>query len=105
MNGSSTRDSVNAKIAKDEWVINKKAVDSVGHDFMAQLNSQGASALDAMRGSPIIVPQTPQETNVYIVKPDEKPQLGKHDILMVMHEDILANGETKKLIHHVARNG
>lgn len=103
--GSATRDSVRAMIAKDEWVVNKKATDSVGHDFMRRLNSQGAAALDAMRGSPIILPQGKNETNVYVVKPNERPQLGKNDILLVVHEDILANGETKKLIHHVSQGG
>lgn len=103
--GSATRDSVKANIAKDEWVINSRATKSVGHDFMAKLNNQGAAALDAMRGSPIIVPQGKQEVNVFVVKEGEKPQLGKNDILLAVHEDIMSGGETKKLIHHVAQGG
>lgn len=101
-NGSRTRDSVLTAVAKDEWVVNSRATQSVGHEFMAKLNSQGAAALDAMRGSPIIVPQAPQETNVYIVKEGTKPQIGKNDILLAVHEDILSGGETSKLIKHVS---
>ncbi len=104
-NGSATRDSVMAKVAKDEWLVNSKATKSVGHEFMAKLNNQGAAALDAMRGSPVIVPQAPQEMNVWLVKEGQKPQLGKNDILLAVHEDIMSNGETKKLIKHVSQGG
>lgn len=103
-NGSPLKDSVNAKIAKDEWVVNSRAVRSVGHDFMAKLNANGAAALDAMRASPVIA-MPHQETNVWVVKPDTPRQMGKNDILVAVQEDIMQGGETKKLIKHVVNNG
>ena len=104
MNGSSLKDSVNAKIARDEWVINSRAVRSVGHDFMANLNAHGAAALDALRSSPSIAMPS-QEVNVYVTRPDIPRQMGKNDILVAVQEDILSGGETKKLIKHVQQGG
>jgi TP901 family phage tail tape measure protein len=104
-NGNPLKDSVNAKIAKDEWVVRQKAVQSVGHPFMAKLNKEGAGALDALRSAPTIVPQAPQETNVWVVKPDTPRPMGKNDVLLVIQDDILSGGETKKLIRHVTNGG
>lgn len=102
-NGSPFRDSVNAKIARDEWVVNSRAVRSVGHDFMAKLNASGAAALEGMRSTPII--QMPnQEVNVWITRPDIPRPTTKADILVAVQEDILQGGETKKLIKHVQNN-
>ena len=103
MNGSSQKDSVNARIARDEWVVQGPAVRSVGHEFMANLNAHGAAALDALRSAPII--QAPhQEVAVYVTQPNIPRQLGKNDILVAVHEDLLQGGETSKLVKHVVNN-
>lgn len=103
MNGSSQKDSVNARIARDEWVVQGPAVRSVGHEFMANLNAHGARALDAMRAAPVLVAPH-QETNVFLVKPDIPRQMGKNDILVAIQEDALQNGETTRLLRKVVQN-
>lgn len=101
-NGSTAMDSVNAKLAKNEWVINKRASESVGDGFMAQLNAHGSKALDALRGVPQIVQAPEQNTNVYVVAPDQKPSLSKNDVLVTLREDML-NGESKKLVRSISQ--
>jgi len=104
-NGSEARDSVQTRLAKGEWVIRKKAVDSVGNDFMAQLNAHGAGALKAMQTVPALPKPAHQETNVWVVKPDQLPQPGPRDFIVAVQEDILSGGETAKLIKHVSHGG
>jgi TP901 family phage tail tape measure protein len=103
-NGSTAMDSVNAKLARGEWVVNRRAVDSVGDGFMAQLNAHGSKAIDSLRGVPQIIQAPEQRTNVYVVAPDQKPSLSKNDVLVTMQEDML-NGESRKLIKSISQGG
>lgn len=101
-NGSSASDSVRAKLAKGEWVIQKKAVDSVGNDFMARFNQHGAKALDALNSVPSIDMKNHTETNVYVIPPEQRPSLGKDDVLVILQDEMM-HGETKKLVQHISR--
>lgn len=105
-NGDDRQDSVHAKLAKGEWVVRKAAVDSVGNQFMANLNNQGANALKN-QGTAIqpvnILPK--QEMAVYVVAPEQKPSLSKDDVLVTFTDDVLKGGEMKKLIKYVAQGG
>lgn len=104
-NGSDKADSVTKSLAKGEWVINKKAVDSVGNKFMADLNNHGAAALQ-MQGSVQPINMVPkQEMGVYVVAPSQQPSLSKNDVLVTLQQDILSGGETKKLIKFVQQGG
>ena len=103
-NGSAAMDSVNARLARGEWVINRRAVDSVGDGFMARLNTHGSKALDSLRSVPQIVQAPQQNTNVYVVAPDKKPTLTKNDVLVVVQEDML-NGESRKLVRTISQGG
>ncbi len=103
MNGSDKQDSVTKSIAKGEWVVRKKAVDSVGNKFMAQLNQHGAAALSSLNAVPQIAMAPKQEMAVYVVAPDHVPQMTKNDVLLAVHQDILSGGETKKLIKYVGQ--
>lgn len=103
MNGSIGRDSVNAKLAKDEWVIRRSAAQSVGDDFLNDLNKRGSAALKDLKAPGILAMknQAPP-TNVYVVSPEHKEQMGPNDVLVVLQDDILRGGVTKKLIRAVA---
>jgi TP901 family phage tail tape measure protein len=101
-NGSPLRDSVKATLAKDEWVINKSAVDSVGDDFMSDLNKRGSKAISGLRPNMQISGGGKLETNVYVVAPERAPALGPNDVLLTMHDDML-NGQSRKLIKQISR--
>jgi len=105
MNGDTGRDSVQAALTRGEWVIQKPAVDSLGNKFMANLNNHGAKALDGLQKIPQVNVLPKQEMGVYIVAPQQQPSLDKNDVLVVMHNDILNNGQTKKLIKLISQGG
>lgn len=100
-NGSSVQDSVTKRLARGEWVVNKDSVDSVGNDFMANLNRHGSKALAAVQPSNQFIMPSKQEMSVYVVAPGSKPSMGPNDVLMTIQDDILRGGETKKLIRTV----
>ena len=104
-NGTAARDSVNAKLAQGEWVIRKKAVDSLGDNFMARLNAHGAGALSAMQAVPVLPPPAKQDVKVYVTQPNRPPSLSKNDVLVTVAEDMLSGGETAKLIKHISNGG
>jgi TP901 family phage tail tape measure protein/lambda family phage tail tape measure protein len=43
----------------------------------------------------------PDEVNVFVMAPDQKPSLGPKDVLAIIGEDIATGGSTKKLIKQV----
>lgn len=94
------RDSVPAYLAPGEGVLNRSAVSMVGTDTIAAMNKGLMRRQSAMGVMP--APRKPDEVNVYVVAPNEKPQLGAKDILMVIGQDILTGGSTKQLVKQVA---
>jgi hypothetical protein len=106
MNGEKDKDTVSAKLARGEFVMQRSAVDSLGPDFLKQMNKRGAAALDALGKTPVIATKpSNQQMSVYVVAPDSKPSMGPNDVLLVINDDILKGGQTKQLIKHVAQGG
>lgn len=105
MNGSVTHDSVLAKIARGEWMVRREAVQSVGPRFMAKLNRYGAKALDTTNQMPKIDVRPRMESNIWMIKPEDRPQMGPNDVLITWAQDVLSGGESRKLIRHVATEG
>lgn len=104
-NGSlANMDSVLAKLTRGEFVMRRKAVESVGTKFMARLNEQGAAALNSTQQMPAIEVKPVTDIKVYMVKPNERPQLGPNDVLVTWQDDVLRGGESRKLIQHVVRD-
>lgn len=104
-NGVPNRDSVDAKIARGEFVTRKWAVDNVGVDFMERLNNRGAAALKDFAPKVVMPPPSNQLMNVYVVAPDHQPTMGPNDVLVTIANDIYRGGSTKQLIKQVAQGG
>lgn len=101
--GLRTRDSTLIHAAQGEHVIRNKAVESVGSDFLDSVNARGAEALRDIAPNVMVAPQAPPvETNVYVIAPEEKPQLGPNDVVAIITNDVLKGGATKQLIKKVA---
>jgi TP901 family phage tail tape measure protein len=101
--GVSTRDSVHALLQPGEEVMNTGAVAAVGEDFLNNLNAQGNRVVS--KGTPAPKPERekqPQHVNVWVVAPDQKPQMGPQDIVATISDDIARGGTTKQLIKQVA---
>lgn len=101
--GLTTRDSTLIHAAKGEYVLRSQAANSIGRDMLDSMNSRGA---EAIRGAgkvtmPVVQP-APVETNVYVISPEEKPQLGPNDVIAIIASDVLKGGTTKKLIKQVS---
>lgn len=102
--GVTGRDYTPVMAEAGEFMLRKSAVDSIGHDKLYAMNAMGNAALK-MEQPNIILPNADtagnREVNVYVMAPDEKPQLGPDDILHVIGQDIASGGQTKQLIKQV----
>ncbi|WOF44370.1 phage tail tape measure protein [Sphingopyxis indica] len=103
--GVPNRDSVVTGLARGEFVTQKSAVDSVGVDFMRDLNKRGARALQGLGANVVQLRPSRQEMNVYVVGPEEKPTLGPNDVLAVLDDALMRESSTKKLVKHVSQGG
>lgn len=101
-NGAATHDSVHAKLARDEWIVNRRAAQSVGDDFMADLNRRGAAAVADLASPTALMQNMQQAVNVWVVKPEEMPQMTKDDVVVTLQDELL-NGESKKLVYSIAQ--
>jgi hypothetical protein len=102
-------DSVPALLMPGEYVVKKSAVDMIGPSALEELNRSGRLSSSRVAGSasshPMIKQREPDQVNIYMVPPDEKPQLGEKDVLMVLQRDIINGGPTKRLIKQIAVGG
>lgn len=101
--GVFNKDTVPILGARGEYMLRKTAVDSLGLDNVNSLNRHGAHALNKMSGAVPVPSKSHQEMNVYVVKQDEKPQLGPKDIVLAISDDMLQGGVTKQLVRKVSQ--
>lgn len=101
--GTSGRDSVPSMLMPGEFVMNTKAVDSVGTDFLHSLNQQTNSVASTSTSSKSKTANTTSDNtvNVWIVSPDQQPAMGAKDIVAIVGDDITRGGNIKKLIKSV----
>lgn len=105
--GVRNRDTVPILGAQGEYMVRSAAVDSIGLEGMNAINRYGQKAIDKM-GKPGMVlagGNSHQEMNVYVIKPDEKPQLGPKDIVLAITDDMLQGGQTKQLVRQISQGG
>lgn len=100
--GLPTRDSVLVHAAKGEFMMKRSSVESIGQDLLQDMNNRGAAAFNKLRGGDMIVPQSRFNSNVYVMLPEEQPQVGPNDIIATINRDILRGGPTKQLIKQVS---
>lgn len=103
--GLTTRDSVPAMLAKGEYVIKGDSVKDIGLPMMDRINKFGSKAFDRLSNTPVIKSHARQEMNVYLIKPEERPQLGPKDIVLAITDDMLQGGQTKQLVRKIAQGG
>jgi hypothetical protein len=105
--GIPNRDSVLINGMPGEVMMSKSAVDMVGRDTLLGLNARANSRLSAMPtlASAMAPPREPDQVNVWVVKEEARPTMGKRDVLATVHEDIMTGGQTKKLIKAVSVGG
>lgn len=99
-----TRDSVPAMLRPGEYVMRNSAVEAIGRENLDMMNAMGNRRISNSLNS---IPANENEkegggvVNVWVVPPDEKPQMGPKDIVAVISDDIARGGSTKKLIKQI----
>lgn len=98
-----------------ELAFSPGAVSALGEKTLRRMNAGGlingsigmGTPTDELRGAAhtAMKGREPSHTNVWVVKPDQQPQMTKNDVLVTITEDILANGQTKKMIKSVVNGG
>ena len=68
---------------------------------MVSLGEFDSTVSNIATKTPSMPKKKPDEVNVYVVSPEQRPSLGPKDVLMVISEDIATGGTTKKLIKQV----
>ena len=110
----STRDSVAKMLMPGEYVINKSAAETVGRDFLDNLNNGNLQSLQTNSASIVgsgIASEGGQTSrgdstvNVWVVSEDQTPPSSASDIIVTVSEDIRRGGTIKKLIKSVAAGG
>lgn len=95
------RDSVPHLLQPGEFVMSKTATDFIGVDTLRQMNASGNRRMTSMPTVQQAIRREPDEVNVWVVAPNQKPPMGKKDIVATISEDIMLNGEVKRLIKAV----
>lgn len=102
-----TRDAVPALLRDGEFVLRNSAVDLIGRDKLEAINamgnrkiSEGTSAISGQATSNQ-APTVATPVNVYLMMPQPQPPLTDRDVLAIVTDDMMKNGQTKKLIKSV----
>jgi hypothetical protein len=85
-----------------EFVMSRTATDFMGADNLQKMNFAGNRRMSGMPTVGQATKREPDMVHVWVVAPETKPQMGKGQIIATMTEDMLANGQTKKLIKAIA---
>lgn len=101
--GVPNRDSVPRKLMPGEVVLKKRAVAAIGKKNALALNNLDGAVQSV--GQPAALAQQPKAepslTNVWVVAPDEKPQLGPNDVIQIITNDMMTRGATRQLVKQI----
>lgn len=109
------RDSVLTKLMPGEYVLKKSAVDTIGKDYLDNLNNNSNGIIQgskeemdsslAATSSDSNSPTPNGIVNIYVVAQDQQQGMSPNDVLVTISNDILKGGQTKRLIKQVAVGG
>ena len=98
------RDSIPAYLRPDEYVLRPSATAALGKPFLDRLNATTTGSLKQLEGKAqapqVNVVQSPP-TNVYVISPDQKQQMGPQDVVVSIEDNISRGGSIKRLIKSV----
>lgn len=96
---SPNRDSVMTFMQPGEFVMSKTATDFIGADTLSEMNASGNRRMKNLPTVASSMPKrVPDEVNVWVVPPTQRPPMGKKDIIAAVTDDMMMNGQTKRLI-------
>ena len=96
---SPNRDSVMTFTQPGEFIMSKTATDFIGADTLSEMNASGNRRMKNLPTVASSMPKrVPDEVNVWVVPPNQRPPMGKKDIIAAVTDDMMMNGQTKRLI-------
>lgn len=94
------RDTVRAMVAPDEYIVSARGHQLVGTEALDAINrGQVAAVRQAPAGAG--KQRDPDNVNVYIVSPEQKPSLGPKDVLAIIGDDMVTGGRTRQLVRSI----
>jgi TP901 family phage tail tape measure protein len=100
--GGFNKDSVPAMLMPGEFVMSRTATDYIGKDNLQHMNMQGNRRMSGMPTVGQATKRAPDMVHVWVVAPESRPPMGKGQIIATITDDMLSNGQTKKLIKAIA---
>jgi len=92
------RDSALTLLEPGEFVMSKTATDFIGRDTLSSMNAAGNRRMSNISTVAQATRRDPDEVNVWVVSPDMPRPTGKKDIVAAISQDLLENGQTRRLI-------
>jgi TP901 family phage tail tape measure protein len=97
------RDSVPILARPGEYVLRNSAVNMIGRENLDMINSMGNRTVSkgVSRVGTDGTKSGGDAVNVYVVSPDQKPQMTAKDVVVTITEDMAKGGPTKKLVKSI----
>lgn len=111
-----------AKVMPGERYFNPDEVQAIGLQNLRRLNmglanggtvgtavdtgsmsTAGTMAVSSTKAAGSKVPGSKQTTNVWVVSPDQQPQMGPNDVIATISSDISAGGQVRQMIKQVVQ--
>ena len=102
--GISNRDSVLRKVMPGEMILRRSAVASIGQGALENINNMGATSMSEGTSPALPANDNPAgagQVNVWVVSPDQVPQMGPNDVIATIADNIQRRGSIKQLIQQV----
>jgi TP901 family phage tail tape measure protein len=100
--GAMNRDSVPILAEPGEVMMNKTAVDFIGKSNLLSMNTMGNRRISGVSSAARQAKREPDVVNTYIVAPGQQPSMTAKDVIVAVTQDMLSNGQTKKLVRAIA---
>jgi len=100
--GITTRDSVPVLAQPGEYMLRQSAVQMIGKENLDMINAYGNRKMSQSRPQAYSKPADPVFLNVYVVPPNERPSMTKHDVVAAITDDMIRGGATKKLVKSIS---
>lgn len=104
------RDSVPTMLMPGEYVMKKSAVDTLGRDYLDNLNNNASATLNAASESISDAKTSSTDksigaggiVNVYVVGQEQQQSMTPNDVLVTITQDMMKGGQTKTLVKSIA---
>jgi hypothetical protein len=104
------RDGILRKLMPGEYTLRQSAVNMIGREKLDHFNnlgnrqiSEGGLGHGRLQAAANSNQPKQPDVNVWVVSPDEKPQLGPNDVVHIVADNIVRRGALKTLIHTTAK--